>query len=274
MSKLRRVTILRVAGAGAIGLALALARAPGAAAATGRAGHSVRGLDISAYQHTGKAINWRLLGSEGIRFVAIKASEGTYYTNPYYLSDARGAAAAGLAVLPYVFANPSRAHGAQTARFAVSAAHLGRGASQRLPLVVDLENDPYKQDADCYGLGVHRMIRWISGFLLTAHARTGKWPVIYTTAAWWRECTGSTARFAADPLWLAAFGGTQPAAPFPWSRWAFWQYDDQAVLPGIGQTDLDYYQPTSNLPALRPLTHAKNARKAGKARKTAKRRSL
>ena len=122
-----------------------------------------------------------------------------------------------------------------------------------LPLVVDLENDPYKKGTDCYGVGVTAMTSWIAGFTGQVHALTGKWPVIYTTAAWWRECTGSTSRFRHDPLWLAAFGGTRPTVPSPWAHWTFWQYDNAGFLPGIGQTDLDYYQLASGLPGLRPL---------------------
>jgi len=94
-------------------------------------------------------------------------------------------------------------------------------------------------------------VRFI-GFTAQAHALTGKWPIIYTTAAWWRECTGSTGRFRHDPLWLAAFGGTRPTVPSPWPYWTFWQYNNAGFLPGIGRTDLDYYQPGGGLPDLRP----------------------
>ena len=51
----------------------------------------------------------------------------------------------------------------------------------------------------------------------------------------------STGRFRRDPLWLAAFGGTLPTVPSPWPHWTFWQYNNAGSLPGIGQTDLDYY---------------------------------
>jgi GH25 family lysozyme M1 (1,4-beta-N-acetylmuramidase) len=250
--------MLRVAAAGGVAAALSLALAPGAraAAATVDGGtRNARGVDISAYQHTGPPIEWRLLFREGIRFVGIKAAEGTYYVNPYYGADARGAAKAGLAVLPYVFANPARAGGAATASFALARASRARG---RLPLVVDLENDPYTQHADCYGLGVPAMLGWIAGFSARASALTGRPPVIYTTAAWWQECTGNTGKFRRDPLWLAAFGGTPPTPPPAWRRWTFLQYDNNGTLPGIGQVDLDYYRPDSALPALR--IPAKNSR--------------
>jgi lysozyme len=220
-------------------------------------------MDISAYQHAGEPIDWAVLATHGIRFVAIKASEGTYYLNPYYASDATHAAAAGLLVMPYVFANPGRDGGVATANFAARTVGT-RGGSARLPLVVDLENDPYKKATDCYGLGIPAMIAWIAGFTRRASALTGRWPTIYTTADWWQECTGSTRRFSHDPLWLAAFGGTAPTVPSPWQNWTFWQYDNAGSLPGIGNTDLDYYQPTDGLPALRAPAAAASAKSPGK----------
>jgi lysozyme len=271
MIELRRVTVLC-----ATVLVLSLAAVPVAQAATARPAavvaarvrlQPVRGLDISSYQHAGARIDWPQLAGHGISFVSVKVAESTYYRNPYYHSDVRAAAAAGLAVMPYVFANPGRVGGAPTARYAVWAAGNLRGPG-RLPLVVDLENDPYLAGKDCYGLNARKMNGWIAGFVGQARALTGKWPVIYTTANWWRECTGATSRFRRDPLWLAAYGGTKPAVPSTWRHWTFWQYDNAGRLPGIGTADLDYYQPTGDLPALRPL-----ARRTSRARPQAARLS-
>ncbi|MGH3278348.1 MAG: GH25 family lysozyme [Trebonia sp.] len=258
---MRSVTILRVAAAGGVAAALTLAVVPGARASVAKpasAGQPIRGLDISAYQHRGDGIHWGALAGEGIRFVAIKVSEGTYYANPYYRSDARAAARSGLAVLPYVFANPARAGGTATARYAVTAEGSARGT---LPLVVDLENNPYKKADDCYGLDVSAVIAWIASFVSEAKSLVGHLPTIYTTTAWWRECTGNTATFHRDTLWLAALNGTPPAVPSPWQHWTFWQYDNDGTLPGVGQTDLDYYQPTRALPALTPAKHKKKQHK-------------
>lgn len=252
---------------GTVAATLSAAPAPSARAAVSRpaakqGGAPVRGLDVSAYQHNGAPINWDSLAKQGIKFAAIKVSEGTYYLNQYYRQDAQAAAKSGLAVLSYVFANPSRATGPATARFAVRAAGKQRG---RLPFVVDLENDPYvkagkkanKKADDCYGLKVPAMISWVAGFTSEAESLTGQAPVIYTTADWWQECTGNTARFRRDALWLAAFGGTPPTVPPPWQRWTFWQYNSHGSLSGVGQTDLDFYQPTSAFPLfLRAGKHA------------------
>ena len=132
--------------------------------------------------------------------------------------------------------------------------------------MVDLENDPYKKATDCYGLGIAAMIAWIAGFTGRARALTGKWPIIYTTADWWRECTGDPpAGSAQDPLWLAAFGGTGAHRAVPLAALDVLAVRQRRPLPGIGQTDLDYYQPTGDLPALRaPAAAAGKA--PGKAR--------
>jgi len=274
MNMLQKVTVQRrrrsrnwrrgwsAVAAGGLAATVAVAAAP-TAGAVPTAGARVaasgprltRGIDISAYQHANGPINWQRLARQGIKFAVIKVSEGTYYTNPYYRSDARAAARAGLAVLPYVFGNPDRAGGAATASFAVHAARYRRGAAE-LPLVVDLENDPYAT-SDCYWFGSRPMIAWIAGFTTRVRALTGQWPIIYTTDAWWQECTQSTGRFGADPLWLAAYNGGWPSPPSPWRRWVFWQYTNEGFLPGIGWTDVDYFQSDAGLPSLRPAAKPK-----------------
>jgi lysozyme len=263
--------MLCTVAAGGVVLALSLTPVTDAHAAVTEAGGApVRGLDISAYQHAGSPIDWGLLAEQGMRFVAIKVSEGTYYANPYYPSDARGAAAAGLALMPYVFANPSRSGAEATVDYAVKAIQaVGANGSERgrLPLVVDLENDPYNKATDCYGLGVPAMLAWISGFTARAEALTGEWPVIYTTKDWWQECTGSAGQFRHDPLWLAAFDGTLPTVPSPWRGWTFWQYSNNGSPAGISQADLDYFQSAGDLPALR--APARPASKKAAAKKAA-----
>lgn len=267
---------MRAAAAGVAGgaaVALSVAVAPGASAAAARAGQfPVRGVDISAYQHGGKPINWRQLAAEGIRFVGIKVTESTYYTNPFYKSDARAASAVGLAVLPYVFANPATANGTRTALFAVRAVRTPalRG---RPPLVVDLENDPYRKNRDCYGMPAGRMISWISRFTAAVRKLTDRWPIIYTTAAWWRECTSDTRGFPHDPLWLALYGRA-PSVPAQWARWTFWQYSGGGHVPGVGRVDLDYFQPTGAFPGLFPPSRDTKTGQRAKTGRRAERRPV
>lgn len=71
-----------------------------------------KGLDVASYQHPGGAsINWHEVASDGYKFVFIKATEGTYYVNPYYSSDRKSAEKNGLKVGAYAFAVPNRSPG-------------------------------------------------------------------------------------------------------------------------------------------------------------------
>ena len=245
--------------------AAAVVLAPAAAAASPTPDGAIKGLDVSAAQHAEGPINWPALAHQGIRFVGIKVSEGTYYANPYYSSDEDAARAAGLYVLPYVFANPRAASGAATAAYAIgiSAYHPG---TDMLPIAVDLENDPYsvkRKPGNCYGLKAPQMVAWITRFIDESITLTGTRPIIYTTADWWEECTGGSTRFRREKLWVADYGVTAPAVPQQWGRWAFWQYTDAGKLPGAGVTDLDVFQPEPSSPEHTPNAgHSQHRKKA------------
>ena len=65
-------------------------------------------MDVASYQHpNGQGINWRQVAKAGIQFAAVKTTEGTYYKNPYALTDLAQAKAAGLTAIAYAFAIPN-----------------------------------------------------------------------------------------------------------------------------------------------------------------------
>ena len=205
-----------------------------------------RGVDVAADQHPGgAAIEWSRVAAAGYTFAAVKATEGDYYTNPWYAGDAAGAADAGLTVTGYHFAIPNVSGGAAQADFAVS--HLGDAAGGRpRALAVDLEYDPYTafdHTNRCYGLSATELVGWISAFTSEARRLTGQTPAVYTTAAWWSACTGDSAAFSNASLWVAGYGRGRPARPVAWRAWAVWQYSSAGTVPGIpasGATDVSY----------------------------------
>jgi GH25 family lysozyme M1 (1,4-beta-N-acetylmuramidase) len=238
------------------GLAVAVAartavQEPAALAATTQ--QSVQGTDVSSVN--GSSINWTgVAGSE--RFVAVKATEGNYYTDPDYQADVTGAVAAGLFVMPYVFANPYTGNGAGNVQAdyawkqAISkvTAPAYTSSALLLPVAVDLEPDPYvnteKNSNQCYGLTPSAMVTWIHSFINEAKADTGKTPVIYTTTSWWNACTGDSTAFSADPLWIASYGVPVPSIPSAWSNLTLWQYSQSGDVSGIsGAADLDSLGP-------------------------------
>jgi GH25 family lysozyme M1 (1,4-beta-N-acetylmuramidase) len=227
---------------------LSPAEASARAAAVAVAGpHALAGLDVAGFQHVGgAAINWSAVAAHGYKFAAVKATEGDYYVNPWAARDVASAKAAGLAVAPYHFAVPNASGGAAQAQFAVE--YSGYKAGPRtLPLMLDIEYDPYNATDhanECYGLTAAAMTAWLSAFVTTARTLTGQYPVIYTTADWWDTCTGRSAAFGADPLWIAAYGFASPPRPAGWSIWTYWQYTSGgtvAGVPGAQATDLDVF---------------------------------
>jgi GH25 family lysozyme M1 (1,4-beta-N-acetylmuramidase) len=250
-----------------VGLALAVVAQAGARGSAALAAVTpVQGTDVSSLQGSSTSINWAdVAGSE--RFVAVKATEGNYYTDPDYRGDVTAAAAAGLYVMPYVFANPYESNasnvnagngwGSVQANYAwktISAATPAYGSSAlMLPVAIDLEADPYvNQETNsnqCYGLSTSAMVAWIQSFIGVITADTKKAPVIYTTTSWWNACTGDSSAFKADPLWIASYGVSVPSIPSVWGNLTFWQYSESGAVAGIGgAVDLDSLGPTQASP--------------------------
>lgn len=203
-----------------------------------------RGVDVAAYQHpNGAAINWRRVAQSGISFAAVKATEGTYYRNPYALSDIRAARAAGLSVGAYVFAIPNgnggRRGAVPQADYIVS--RLGSLAAS-VPVMLDIEFNPYS-GGFCYGRTPAQMVSWVTRFSAEIRARTGRAPYIYTPQGWWNPCTGGSAALRRNPLWVPNYTtAASPAMPSGWPTWRVWQYSSAGTVPGIqdpGFTDLD-----------------------------------
>jgi GH25 family lysozyme M1 (1,4-beta-N-acetylmuramidase) len=215
------------------------------------------GLDVAAYQHPitsqdpkGVPIDWQQVAAAGYRFAAVKATEGDYYVNRWAATDLAEAKAAGLDVSPYHFAIPNASSGAQQAEYAVEYSGYRPGA-QTLPLMLDIEYDPYTRTDrtnECYGLRPAQMTAWISGFVTMTRSLTGLSPIIYTTANWWGTCTGGSTAFGADPMWVAAYGFSAPPLPAGWANWSYWQYTSAGTVPGVDSpdtTDLDSFSPSA-----------------------------
>jgi lysozyme len=217
------------------------------------------GVDVSSLNHPGGApIDWAEVAASGYRFAFIKATEGAYYENPYYASDAAAAKAAGLLTAAYHFAIPNNSSGTLQADLAVDAAGDPAAGGSTLPLILDIEYDPYVSEDrtnECYGLSPAAMVSWIGAFTAEVARRTGQPPVIYTTSDWWDKCTASSAVFSADPLWIASYG--RPASlPPGWTAFSYWQFTSTAKVPGISvRTDASYFSPAT-LAAAQPAAQS------------------
>jgi GH25 family lysozyme M1 (1,4-beta-N-acetylmuramidase) len=222
---------------------------------TPTASRALSGLDVASFQHPvsktypkGQSISWPSVATAGYRFVAVKATEGDYYVNPWAVTDMNAAKAAGLSVAPYHFAIPNASGGSAQAQYTLEYSGYQPG-TRMLPLMLDIEYDPYTASDHtniCYGLTPAKMTAWVGGFVNTVRSITGLYPVIYTTADWWNTCTGGSTAFGADPMWVAAYGFKSPPMPAGWPAWSIWQYTSGGTVPGVatpGATDLDIFNP-------------------------------
>ena len=207
------------------------------------------GVDVSSFSHPGGApIDWVKVFAAGYKFAFIKATEGSYYQNPYYAADAAAARKAGLFTAAYHFAIPNNSTGTLQADLAVDAAGDPARGGTTLPLILDAEYDPYVAfdgTNECYGLSPAAMVAWIGSFTAEVVRRTGEPPVIYTTGDWWKKCTGNSSAFGADPLWIAS--SVKPVSlPPSWTAYTYWQFTSAATVPGIGvSTDVSYFSPAT-----------------------------
>lgn len=219
-------------------------------------GGTLQGVDVAAYQHPGgQSINWHRVAKSGIQFAAVKATEGTYYKNPFALADLAQARAAGISVMAYVFAIPNGngGSGSAAAQADYLIKYLESAGGRVPPIMLDIEYNPY--GAECYGLSRSAMVSWIAQFSREIVARTGENPVIYGPGPWWQDCTGGTSRFAQFPLWVPDYTtAPRPLITPGWKNYSFWQYSSAGTVRGINapeDTDLDQVNPAV-IPLLDP----------------------
>ena len=198
----------------------------------------VYGDDVSSHQGS---VNWSSVVANGGHFAYVKATEGTYYTNPDFAQQYVGSYNAGMIRGAYHFAIPSYSSGTSQADYFVSHGGAWSADNHTLPGALDIEYNPY--GSQCYGLSQSAMVSWIRAFINEYHARTSRWAVIYTTTGWWSACTGNYGGFAStDPLWIARYASTAGTLPAGWGFYTFWQYANSGTFPG----DQDVFNGTSS----------------------------
>jgi GH25 family lysozyme M1 (1,4-beta-N-acetylmuramidase) len=189
----------------------------------------VQGIDVSHHQGH---IDWPAAYRAGARFVYIKATEATGYQDPRFDENYTGSYQAGFIRGAYHFAVPNVSSGQRQADFFVEHGGDWSPDGKTLPPMLDIEYNPYGEN-ECYGLSQGKMINWIEAFSDEVHSRTGRWPLIYTTADWWHSCTGDWSGLSkTNPLNLAHWSHTLGTLPDHWGFQTIWQYADSGPLPG------------------------------------------
>lgn len=183
------------------------------------------GIDVSHWQGS---VNWTTYYNQGNRFAYIKSTEGTSYTDPNWGTNYTGSYNAGFIRGTYHFARPDISTGATQANFFVNNGGGWSADGKTLPGALDIEYNPY--GATCYGLSQASMRSWIDSFVNQYHARTTRWPVIYSTFDWWNTCTGNASNWSTkSPFWIARYNSTVGTLPAGYSYYTFWQWTSSPI---------------------------------------------
>ncbi|MFJ3230967.1 lysozyme [Streptomyces sp. NPDC086787] len=189
------------------------------------------GVDVASHQGN---VDWSKLWGGGVRWAYTKATEGTYYTNPYFASQYTGSRGVGMIRGAYHFATPDSTGGATQADYFVNHGGGWSGDGVTLPGVLDIEWNPYGDD--CYDKSPSEMVTWIRNFLNRYKSRTGRNAVIYTATSWWKTCTDNYSGFGgSNPLWIARYASSPGTLPAGWSTYTMWQYTSTG--PTVGDHD-------------------------------------
>ena len=194
-----------------------------------RSVYPIHGLDVSHHQG---AIDWARVPKNKFTFVIIKATEGSDWVDPKFMTNWSQAKAAGLKVGAYHFFSLCKS-GLDQARNFAGIVPLEPGM---VTPVVDLEflgNCPARPDA----AAVHAEIEHFVNLLATVY---GKRPILYTTYEF-AALYLPDAFLRSERVWIRDVFRT-PRAAFG-EIWTLWQYANNGRVPGIkGRVDLNVFR--------------------------------
>ncbi|MDP2891841.1 MAG: GH25 family lysozyme [Bacillota bacterium] len=189
--------------------------------------YSVKGIDVSHYQMN---ISWQKAAGSGIRFVFIKASEGSTNKDASFQQNWEGAKDAGLIRGAYHYFTLASAGKMQAANF-ISCVPLESGC---LPPVIDLEE-----------MGADEQIfrSELDDFISAVESRFGQKPILYVVyPVYDRYIRGYYDDY---PIWIRDMAF--PPRLSDGRGWLFWQYCDRGRVEGISTfVDLDVFSGSSN----------------------------
>ncbi|MDB4920637.1 GH25 family lysozyme [Mucilaginibacter sp.] len=213
-----------------------------------------QGMDISHHNGT---IGWSSL-SPHIQFVYSKYSQGATYKDPMFSTNLSSIQQNGLLYGAYHFLTFQDSAQVQADNFlACWPSFSGPGV---LPPVLDVEWQVGSDDAETNQLNDYitnnknTCVQIIADWLNIVSAQTGRTPLIYTAKGFWNEYFNGISQFSNNPLWIPAYQQQVPGLPQPgWTKYAIWQYSENASIPGVsgGSLDLDIFN--GDLAALKSL---------------------
>lgn len=211
--------------------------------------NAIFGIDISHY--TTRDLNHAMLRFQEVRFVYVKATQGTgyrdklfsyYWTNLHQLDGPRA-----LSVGAYHFLSAGLGGREQAKRF-VDLVNLNGGFhAADMPPCLDLEWDRTSSNPDRWsGTSPDAIVASAVEWLEYVSARTGRTPLLYTARAWLNGVGikgAALARLTKYPIWIADYSPTRKAIEKPavpsGSKQILWQFASDAKMKAGYERGLD-----------------------------------
>ena len=184
------------------------------------------GIDVSKHQGT---INWEeLKKNTKIKFVYIKATEGSDYLDPRYKENMREAKRHGFKVGSYHFLTN---RSSVTNQFNNFARNVNRTDQDLLP-IIDVE--------ECNRWSSQQLRDSLKVFADLVEDLYGCKPLIYTSEKFFTKHLGRA--FSGYPLFIAKYNSSQPEIGY---KWVLWQFSDRGYFKAVkgnrGEVDLSRF---------------------------------
>jgi lysozyme len=208
------------------GATTALSASPNAPSLVSGEGYR-HGIDVSHWQGR---IDWEEVAAAGVDFVFVKATQGTWFTDPRYAENRAAAERYGIRVGAYHFAEPGLAPG-DAVREADHFLDTAQLKPRNLVPVLDLEIDR--------GLGPKALRRWAKAWFDRVEERLGVKGMIYTSPSFWKYHVEDSTWLAEQGyrvLWIAHYETERPMVPaqrWDGAGWTFWQWTQCGRVDGI-----------------------------------------
>ncbi|MER9405220.1 hypothetical protein NKI36_14330 [Mesorhizobium caraganae] len=206
----------------------------------------IYGFDVSHHNGT---IDWAKLKAQGASFVYIKATQGKNFEDKRFKANWKSSKEDGEILRgAYHFLTPQKGTGREQAdNFIGLLEEAGGLQANDLTPVMDLEWSFAKvggKDVDLWSqLQTKEIVTIASDFLKRVEEKTGRKPVIYTAASWWKPNIGNNQDLNQYPHWIADYrnssinNGAPAAVSGP--KLVAWQFTDIAKFAASGTVHFD-----------------------------------
>lgn len=187
-------------------------------------GYTVHGIDVSRYQ---RRIDWARVknmrvGDIRIQFAFIKATEGSWLTDPQFFNNWEKARENGIVRGAYHFFLPNVRVRDQVSLFG----RMVKLRSGDLPPVIDVE--------EARGQTREQVQRTVLEFIGHLERIYKTKPILYTNRDFYKNYFADEEAFKPYIFWIAHYHVTDLTMPDD-SRWHFWQHSDRGNVNGINE---------------------------------------